>query len=334
MRILQVSSARELGGGETHVLGLVDALRKRGHEVVVAACRNGPLQADVALPFLNSADIITAFRLRRLLRRQPFDIVHAHVARDYTVVAAATWGVARTRLVMTRHLLYPIRKHPLYRRVDGWIAPTSQILKTLESLSPKTFAVIPNWVDVEKFAYRPHPAHEHLTVGLLGQISPHKGHDEAVEAMRHLGVGYRLLIAGKGDAKYTAALKDKAAGLPVEFVGFTPLPDFFEQIDILAAPSWEEPFGIVLLEAMASGIPVIATAKGGPLDIIQSTLHGVLIPVRDPKALADAIRLLASDDERRGNIVRAARRHVETNFNIRVVVPRIEDFYRRVIMRS
>ena len=334
MRILQVSSARNLGGGETHVLELVEELRKRGHDVSVAGRSKGPLSPGFALPFLNSADLFTALRLRRILKRESFDIVHAHVARDYTVVAAAAWGIPRVKLVLTRHLLYPVRVHALYRRVDGWIAPTSQILATLQPLSPKISAVIPNWVDVRKFDWRPHLLHERVTVGLLGQIAPHKGHDDALEAMRTLDERFRLLIAGKGDSKYIAALKGRSAGLWVGFPGFVSLPDFFAMTDILIVPSWEEPFGIVLLEAMASGIPVIATNRGGPPEIIPSALHGILVPPRNPRALADAIRSLAGDDDRRALMSKHARDHVEKNFDIRSVVPRIEDFYRRVMMRS
>jgi len=321
MRILQVNSARKLGGGETHVLELVEALRGRGHSVIVAGRREGPLHPDIALPFLNSADLFTALRLRSIIQREEFDVVHAHVARDYTIVAAAAWNIRKPKLVFTRHLLYPIRRHLLYNRVDGWIAPTRQILKTLDALKPKYSVVIPNWVDVEKFPYRPHAFHSPVTVGLIGQISPHKGHDDALEAIRQLGGEFRLLIAGKGNARYEAALRRKAAGLPVEFLGFVSLAEFFEETDILIVPSWEEPFGIVLLEGMASGLPIISTNRGGPSEI----LRGLLIPPRDPAALANAIRSV-----RPGEFVREAREHVEKNFDIRRVVPLIEDFYKEI----
>ena len=334
MRTLQVSSARELGGGETHFLELVDALRRRGHDVVVAGRRKGPLKPDIELPFLNSADFVTAIRLRSILKKESFDILHAHVARDYSVTAAAAWNIRTTKLVCTRHLLFPVHSHMLYRRVDGWLAPTSQILKTLEPLSPRLSAVIPNWVDAAKFHYGPHPLHHPVTIGLLGQVSPHKGHGDAIEALRALGPGFRLLIAGRGEAEYVDELKKKCTGLPVDFLGFAELPEFFSTVDILIVPSWEEPFGIVLLEAMASGVPVIATNRGGPADIIRSALHGILVPSHDPGALANAIQSLADDDERRALITRNTREYVETNFDIRIVVPRVEDFYRRVMMRS
>ncbi len=327
MRILQVSSARRLGGGETHVLELTGKLRELGHEVLVAGRAAGPLQPDIALPFLNSADFLTALRLRKILRLETFDVVHAHVARDYTVVAAAAWGVPGVKVVFTRHLLYPVKRHALYRRVDGWLAPTRQILNTLAPLNPRRSAVVPNWVDAGKFAFRPHALHTPVNVGLLGQISPHKGHDDAVEALRTLGPQYRLIVAGKGEPAYVDALKRKAAGLPVEFPGFVSLPEFFDMVDVLAVPSWEEPFGIVLLEAMASGIPLVSTACGGPLDIVENGQHGLLVQPRNPSQLAQAIVRLASDAGLRARITAQARERVERDFDINRVVPRIADFY-------
>jgi glycosyltransferase involved in cell wall biosynthesis len=305
MRILQVNSARKLGGGETHVRELTAELRRRGHHVVLAGRPDGPLQADVQSG---------ALRLRNLLKRDRFDVIHAHVARDYPVVAAAALGIPAVKVVFTRHLLYPVRRNLLYKRVDGWIAPTEQILEMLAPLKPRHSAVIPNWVDTEKFAYRPHPPHQPMRIGLIGQISPHKGHDDAIEAMRNLGATFRLLIAGEGEPAYVRALKRKSAALPIEFVGFVSLPDYFDEIDVLLVPSWQEPFGIVTIEAMAAGIPVIGT---GPADV----LRGTIIPPRDPQALADAIRHVKLDSK--------ARSYVEQNFDIRKVISEIEEFYRR-----
>ena len=327
MRILQVSSARALGGGETHVLELTEHLRKLGHEVAIAGRRDGPLNPDIDLTIRNSVDFLSALKLRSILKSSRFDVVHAHVARDYTVVAAAAWRVPEVRVVFTRHLLYPVKRHVLYRRVDGWLAPTSQILATLWPLKPRRSEVIPNWVDLNKFEFKPHARHSPINVGLLGQISPHKGHGDAIEAIRQLGSGYRLVIAGKGEADYLDLLKRKAEGLPVEFAGFVSLPDFFNMVDILAVPSWEEPFGIVLLEAMAWGVPLVSTARGGPLDIIRNGVDGLLVEPKDPAVLAQSIRHIAENDALAKNIIASARRRVEETYDINRVVPRIADFY-------
>jgi len=326
MRILQVSSPLQLGGGETHVIELTEGLRHLGHEVVLIGRRGAAVKPQIEFSFLNSFDVGTVLRLRALLKRERFDVVHAHVARDYPLVIAAACGLP-VKVVLTRHLLYPIKSKFLYRRVDGWIAPTTQILETLAPLKPRVSAVIPNWVDLEKFPFKPHSRHAPITIGLLGQISPHKGHDDAIEALRIVGPGYRLVVAGKGDEDYITQLKERAANLPVSFPGFVSLPDFFDSVDVLIVPSWEEPFGIVILEAMASGVPVIATAAGGPLDILRHGEDGILVPPRDPGALAEGIR---SVESQRKELIHSARQRVESDFDIRKVVPRVEEFYRTV----
>src|SRR5216117_3926174 len=99
MRILQVSSARKHGGGETHVSSLVRALRARGHEVLVAGPSKSPLNPAIHLPFMNSADFWTALRLRSRIKKESFDVVHAHVARDYSVVTAAAWRIPNVKVV-------------------------------------------------------------------------------------------------------------------------------------------------------------------------------------------------------------------------------------------
>lgn len=324
MQVLQVSSALQRGGAETHVLELAEALQRLGHIVAIAGRPGGAVNPDVEFPFRNALDIRTALRLRAFLKNYRFDIVHAHVARDYSVVTAAALGLA-VKVVLTRHLLYPIKRHFLYRRVNGWIAPTTGILKTLDPLRPHASAVIPNWVDLEKFPFKPHQTHEPMTLGLLGQISPHKGHDDAIETLRLLGSGYRLLIAGRGENDYVARLRESSMGLPVTFLGVVSIPDFFEAIDVLLVPSWEEPFGIVLLEGMASGIPVIATAAGGPVDIIRSGVDGILVPPRNPQGLADAIHSIRP---LRQHLAEEARQRVEDKYDILKVIPRIEEFYR------
>jgi len=207
------------------------------------------------------------------------------------------------------------------------------MLDRLEHLRPKRSALIPNWVDLNKFSFSPHAVHQPVNIGLLGQISPHKGHDDAIEALRQLGAGYRLIIAGKGEESYVAQLREKSATLPMEFSGFAEFRAFFEKVDVLLVPSWEEPFGIVLLESMATGIPVISTSAGGPRDIIRPGMDGILVSPKDPAALAAAVRSL-SDVHLRDGIVRHARERVEAEYDIRKVIPRIEAFYRDVISTS
>ena len=162
---------------------------------------------------------------------------------------------------------------------------------------------------------------------MLGQVSPHKGHDDAIAAIRELGPGYRLLVAGRGLPDFEQSLKEKALGLPVEFAGFVKPAEFLPQIDILILPSWEEPFGIVVVEAMAAGVNVIATNTGGPPEILDHGHAGLLVPPHDPSALADAARRLVSDDKLRQDLREHAVERIRTRYDISLTVPRIEEFY-------
>jgi glycosyltransferase involved in cell wall biosynthesis len=105
-------------------------------------------------------------------------------------------------------------------------------------------------------------------------LSPHKGHDDAISTIERLGAGFRLLIGGAGRHGYVEALKARTRDLSVEFAGFVQPADFLERINLLILPSWEEPFGIVVLKAMAAGVNVVATDAGGPSEIREGGLAG------------------------------------------------------------
>ena len=182
-------------------------------------------------------------------------------------------------------------------------------------------------MDKRNLEYRDRSLHDPVVIGLLGQVSPHKGHDDALKMIEHLGDGFRLVVGGAGRDDYLAALKTHATDLPVEFIGFTETQDFLGRIDFLILPSWEEPFGIVVVEAMAAGVNVIATNAGGPPETLDFGKAGLLVPPRDPLSLAAAVRTLTSDRKLAGELRRRARDRAVSHYDISIVVPRIERLY-------
>src|SRR5215213_4669892 len=123
MKILQVCSATEMGGGEVHVADLVHALSERGHAVYLAVRPNSPLRAPLngvitswhEMPLRNSLDLQSVSSIVDIIRHHGIDIVHAHVGRDYLVAAMACRKAPRARLVLTRHHYLPLKRNPLYR---------------------------------------------------------------------------------------------------------------------------------------------------------------------------------------------------------------------------
>ena len=119
MRLLHISSARNLGGGERHLADLVNALTGRGHEVYIALRARSPLGEELAalssdhiftLRLRNALDLSSALELRRLIREYKIEIVHAHLGRDYPLAAMATRRNPPVKLVLTRHVLFPLNK--------------------------------------------------------------------------------------------------------------------------------------------------------------------------------------------------------------------------------
>jgi glycogen synthase len=165
----------------------------------------------------------------------------------------------------------------------------------------------------------------------VGRIHHDKGIDVAVAAMAELPPQATLTIAGGGDDDYTAELRRQAASLDVGerviFAGAAPvedLPSVYAQSDVVLFPvRWEEPWGLVPLEAMGIGRPVIATPKGGATTYLRDEENALLIPSEDPRALAEAVRRLAGDEALRARLrvggERTAEEHSALRYEQRVV---------------
>src|SRR6185295_2894458 len=123
MKILQVCSADEMGGGEVHVADLVRALAARGHAVYLAVRPESPLREPLAgvtvswhdLPLRNSLDLPSARGITQLIKTHEIEIVHAHLGRDYLVAALACRHAAEAKLVLTRHHYLPLNRRAIYR---------------------------------------------------------------------------------------------------------------------------------------------------------------------------------------------------------------------------
>lgn len=138
---------------------------------------------------------------------------------------------------------------------------------------------------------KPSLAGRPLTFGYLGRINIEKGVGTLIDACKQLAPGsFKVLIAGK-EASEDESLKPMAAGLPIDFVGFVPPRELFDQIDVLVVPSiWAEPLPRTILEAYAAGVPVIGADSGGIPDLIGKSNQDWLYPPGDASALAKLMK--------------------------------------------
>jgi glycosyltransferase involved in cell wall biosynthesis len=190
-----------------------------------------------------------------------------------------------------------------------------------------------------------------LLLGVVAQLSPWKGQDTAIEALARLradGIDAQLLLIGSAKFVARATRYDNEAylrrlhaiaaaagvGDRVSFLGEREdVPELIRALDILLLPSWEEPFGRALVEAMALEVPVIATSVGGPVEILEDGREGLLRPPRDAHAWAQAIAGLARDAEARARMGRAGRERVEQSFTIASHVAAMLDVYDAAVAR-
>jgi len=355
MKILQVCSARQLGGGERHLADLANGLTRRGHGVFVAVIPSSPLLGElsavpkqniVELPMRNSLNVASAFKLARFVRRHEIEIVHAHVARDYPLAALATQR-AGARLVLTRHVLFPLNRiHRLtLRRTARVIAVSQAVAEGLRAqgiFDPDKIICIHNGIDVDRFVEGredEHGAEKKLRVGMIGHLAPIKGPEDFIRAAA-------VVCAGRDDVEFIIAGEDKSRdgehrrsleGLidelnltkRVRLIGWVDdvaklLPTF----DLFVSPSRSEPFGLSIIEAMAGGVPVIASMSEGAREIIDDNQTGRLVPIGDTDALAKAIGELLSDRKERDRLGQNAQRVVRERFSLERMLEATEQVYR------
>ncbi len=355
MRILQISTARSIGGGERHVADLSNELIKRSHDIFAAVVRDSPMPRAmsnlpakniVEFPLRNALDISSAIKIGKFARENQIELINAHFAKDYPVAAAAS-RIAEIPFVITRHVLFPMnRMHRIFlREVKYVIAPSNAVADSLRSQAifpDEKIVTIRYGLDVDKFPKRNSSGLDRLRVGSIGNLDPVKGFDILLRAAKivvKLKPDVRFTIVGEDrsrDGRNEKPLRDLIAGLDleetVELTGWSDnIADVLSNFDIFASASRSESFGFVIAEAMLAGVPVIATETKGAKEIISEPTLGRVVPIDSPERLADAILELSNDKEKLKQLAMYGREHVEKNFSLRRMVDETEMLYQRII---
>jgi glycosyltransferase involved in cell wall biosynthesis len=172
-----------------------------------------------------------------------------------------------------------------------------------------------------------------IIIGAACRLVPLKGLLDLIQAIAILSLEFRCLkleIAGTGPERENLQTEVSRLGLKdqVRFLGWQPdLSPIFQKWDVFAMPSLEEGFGMAALEAMAEGLPVVATCVGGLPEVIEDCHTGYLVPPSDVAALVGRLRLLILDPERRQAMGAAGRERVRTHFSVHRMVAKIQAIY-------
>jgi glycosyltransferase involved in cell wall biosynthesis len=300
--------------------------------------------------------------LRRRWRSEPVDVVHAHFWMSGLAAVQATRGTT-TPVLQTFHALGSVKRRQqgvldtspperidlerwLCRTVDHVVATCSDEVANLRELGlpARRATVIPCGVDVR--AFRPLPGCADRAEGqrllVIGRLVTRKGVGNVIEALAQLP-GVELTIAGgpRADALEADPQVDRLRRLAarlgvaerVRFVGGVArddVPALMCAADIVVTVPWYEPFGIVPLEAMACGRPVVGSAVGGLLDTVVPGVTGELVAPRRPDLLAEALRDLLADPGRRESYGRAGRERAVRRYQWSRVAASTEEVYAAV----
>jgi glycosyltransferase involved in cell wall biosynthesis len=354
MRTLHVDPAPRWRGGERQVFLLTRELVRRGHETLLVAAPSSPLlerarSAGIPVAGLTiPGDFAPAAvaRIARLLRRVRPDVLHLHTARAHAAGGVAARLCGFHPVLVTRRLELPPRGvlgRWKYRVLsDHYIAISRAVAAALAAsgIPQECVTCIPSGVELPptgeptpEFAARP------LLVGTLAAFTPQKGPEDwlatVVEACRR-DPEIRFAWMGEGELAPSLAVRIEQAGLAerVSFPGFRADPEpFWRSIRVFFLPSTFEALGTVFLDAMARGIPVVATRVGGIPEIVEHGREGLLADSGDTSSMAAAILELAHDEEAARRCGRAGRERAQ-EFAIEGVVDRIVKLYEDLFERT
>lgn len=363
-RVLYLDSGEGIfGGGQISLLELLAHIDTKKFLPLVIVSEEGKLKKEVKklgiecalLPmprfkWLNPFPFFAGFwRIFNYARKKKIKLIHSNTSRAalYSGPVAKILGIP-----LVWHVRIP---HP-DKLLDRFLVPfTSQIItvsrcvkRRFSWLKKDKVKIIYNGVDIQKFS--PGLAQDNvrekfdinikdIVIGTVGRLSTEKGFEYLISAIREVVNVYprtKVLIVGNGDDRYHLSLQAKVKDLELSshiiFVGFyEDVPQILRCMDIFSLPSLSEGFNRSLLEAMACGLPVVATGVGGNVEIVQDGVNGLLVPPGNPEALTSAVTELMKDKEKARKIGLEGQRLVEENFSIEKNVEKIEELYLQIL---
>ena len=343
------------GGLEMNVLRLARWMQERGWTVYLygqpdSRLGRAALAAGITVrrlqPRLKRGDPVSACRLARYVVKDGVRYLFSNEGKDLLLtVLAKVLSRARFRLIHLQHMHVGGHKRDFfhtweYRRLDAWIAPLPMFRQRLMDrtrLDPDKIHVIPFGIELDRFVEHLPPKGDArrrlglpgdaLVAGIVGRLDVGKGQDVLVRAcaeVHRAGIPLHLLMVGESTANDSDAYANHLRSLVTDlelggFVHFRPfMPDVeqaYAAMDLFVLASHSETYGMVTIEAMAAGLPVIGTAAGGTVEIIRDGETGLLAPPQDVAALTEALLRLISDPDLRERLGATARGETAARFS-------------------
>jgi glycosyltransferase involved in cell wall biosynthesis len=371
--LLQIVDSLQPGGMENILAQVLTGLDQRAYELeVVCLTQGGPferrLPEHVRVRVLSKKagfQMETVRRLRAILRERPWDVVHTHHLGGLIYVAAAAGLrlLTRPRLLHSEHIVWDgdelSRKRRWQRRLLYGLADTVFAVSAQQTaqitacgLRPRRLLTLLNGVDSQKFCPSAEGAaavrHElglaqpGRWLGMVARFAPAKRHLELIEAFEQVAVAsseLRLLLVGDGGPERDRVLKrleHSSMRERIHWAGFQAKPeDWYRAMDVLVMPSASEGLPNAALEAMASGLPLLANDVCGVREVAESGKHGWIGDYSTVRQLVNGLQDLAvvsqAELTQRGQ---QARQHVEKKFSLAAMVQRYDQLFRALAGRA
>jgi glycosyltransferase involved in cell wall biosynthesis len=366
VRILHVNTERTWRGGEQQTLWLATGLRDLGEESEVVAQPGSPLAARARAAGLRvheigmggEWDLGAAAAIRRLYRDRDPDVAHMHTSHAHTLGCLARVGRARPLTAVSRRVDFSIYRNFLraswlkYRLLgDRYVAISRAVKGVLvkDGIPSDRIEVVPSGVDVARLdgaerkdlrALLGLPPGTPL-VGDVAAFGWHKAQEVLVEAtpllLRDVPDAHVVFV---GDGECRARVEEAARrlgnpGTRVHFTGFRDdVPEVLASLDVFVMCSVLEGLCTSALDAQAVGVPVVASAVGGLVEAVADGETGLLVPPRDPDALAAAVARVLRDPALRRRLGDAGRVRVREGFSVKSMVDGTRSVYGRMLRRE
>nr|WP_319395763.1 glycosyltransferase [uncultured Desulfobacter sp.] len=356
IRILHLAPHMNFGGAEIMISNLVKHTDRKKFEPMVATWLGGELAGDLEKEGITLFQVparpkpLRWWALRRLIRQEKIDILHTHLFTAGFYGRLAAMGNGRVRVIRTHHgmtfkkkaikrIAFELLLYPLSACHTAVSQSVIRHLHDTLAWKPAKMRLIQNGIDVERFCTQRNTFHEPPTIVAAGRLSREKGFDVLITAL-HLLAGkqrmFKCLIAGDGPERASlSALRDNLGLIDqVVFLGYVrEIAPFMKNGDLLVLPSRHEGLPLSLLEAMASGLPVIASAVGGIPDLLTPD-KGWVVPPANSEVLADTIDTVLADPGRALKTAQKGRREVLKAYDIKKSVTQYEDLYLALFQKS
>jgi len=343
MKILHIILTSKNGGAEQVFIDYVKILKKIGHQNFAIVKNDAPYYHKLENLQIKTQKIDNKFgyydflainKIKNFIAENHIDIVIAHAGKSMILTYKAIKKIVNKKIILVAvnhsynikrslcaDIIFSVNKEIFFKTID-------------KKRTPENSFVIYNGIDLEGF--KPNFEEFNFTekksiiLGVIGRLHDAKGFDFAIKALKILQKNPTkkiiLKIAGSGEemANLQKTVKDLNLEKEVEFLGWIgDSKEFFDQIDIFILPSKIETFGLVILEAMKYGKPIIATNCDGPKEILRKDVDGLLVDIKSSEPIssqiAKAVEKLISDEKLANNLVKNSYQRLQTRFSIEVV---------------